>query len=69
VKLPATTRRLQLLWARLDPYVTRGVAKRHREGMKYLWWYGVFLAMSDAFAGPTMTLFIFALGGRTLRVR
>jgi MFS family permease len=68
VKPPAMTKRLRLWWTRLDPYVTRGVAKRYREGMKYFWWYGVFLAMSDAFVGSYITLFIFALGGTSLQV-
>jgi len=69
VKLSAMTKRLELWWRRLDPCVTWGVAKRYRAGMEYFWWYGVFLAMSDAFVGSYMTLFIFALGGRPRRAR
>ena len=68
MKPPTMTKRLRLWWTRLDPYVTRGVAERYREGMKYFWWYGVFLAMSDAFVGSYITLFIFALGGTSLQV-
>lgn len=68
MRLTALPRRLRLWWRRVDPYVTRSVTKRYRAGMINFWWYGVFLAMSDAFVGSFMTLFIFALGGTSLQV-
>jgi len=66
--MSARVGRLRSWWMRLDPYVTRSVPKRFRAGMRYFWWYGVFLSTAEAFVGSYITLFIFALGGTSLQV-
>ena len=60
--------RLRIWFARMDPYLVRGVARYYRKGMQLFWWYGVFLSLSSAFVDSYITLFILSLGGSRLQV-
>jgi len=52
----------------LDPYATRGVRTKYRQGMRIFWWYGFLIATASAFVDSYVTLYALALGATNLHI-